>query len=280
MSTQTFEQVPIDHVREYWDRRPCNIRHSTKTPGSREYFDEVEKRKYFVEPHIPRFAEFPRWQYKRVLEIGCGIGTDTINFARNGASVTAVDLSEKSLEMARKRAETFGLADRIRFYHGSAEQLEQVVPPQTFDLIYSFGVIHHTPHPERVLEQLGSYSRPGTTVKFMVYNRHSWKVFWILLTYRKCQFWRLKELIARYSEAETGCPVTYSYSRRELRELMERHGFRVKRVQIEHIFPYRIRDYVQYRYIREWYFRWMPEPLFHALERKLGWHLCVTAEVI
>jgi len=280
MSTQTFEQVPIDQVQSYWDRRPCNIRHSTKTPGSREYFDEVEKRKYFVEPHIPRFAEFPRWQDKRVLEIGCGIGTDTINFARNGASVTAVDLSEKSLEMARKRAEVYGLADRIRFYHGSAEQLEQVVPPQTFDLIYSFGVIHHTPHPERVLEQLGSYSRPGTTVKFMVYNRHSWKVFWILLTYGKCQFWRLKELIARYSEAETGCPVTYSYSRRELRELMERHGFRVKRVQIEHIFPYCIRDYIQYRYIKEWYFRWMPEPLFHALERMLGWHLCVTAEVI
>jgi 2-polyprenyl-3-methyl-5-hydroxy-6-metoxy-1,4-benzoquinol methylase len=280
MSTQTFEQVPIDHVQEYWDRRPCNIRHSTKTPGSREYFDEVEKRKYFVEPHIPRFAEFPRWQTKRVLEIGCGIGTDTINFARNGASVTAVDLSEKSLEMVRKRAEIFGLADRIHFYHGSAEQLEQVVPPEIFDLIYSFGVIHHTPHPERVLEQLRSYARPGTTVKLMVYNRYSWKVFWILLTYGKCQFWRLKELIARYSEAETGCPVTYSYSPRELRELMERHGFRVKQVQIEHIFPYRIRDYVQYRYIREWYFRWMPEPLFHILERMLGWHLCVTAEVI
>jgi 2-polyprenyl-3-methyl-5-hydroxy-6-metoxy-1,4-benzoquinol methylase len=276
----TFQEVPIDQVREYWDRRPCNIRHSTKPPGSREYFDEVEKRKYLVEPHIPRFAEFPRWQNKRVLEIGCGIGTDTINFARNGASVTAVDLSEKSLEMARKHAEIFGLADRIRFFHGSAEQLEQVVPPETFDLIYSFGVIHHTPHPERVLEQLGSYSRPGTTVKFMVYNRHSWKVFWILLTYGKCQFWWLKELIARYSEAETGCPVTYSYSPRELRELMERHGFRVKQVQIEHIFPYRIRDYVQYRYIREWYFRWMPEPLFHILERMLGWHLCVTAEVI
>ncbi len=280
MSAQIFEQVPIDHVREYWDRRPCNIRHSTKTPGSREYFDEVEKRKYFVEPHIPRFAEFPRWQGKRVLEIGCGIGTDTMNFARHGASVTAVDLSEKSLEMARKRAEVYGLADRIRFFHGSAEQLDQIVPPETFDLIYSFGVIHHTPHPERVLKQLRNFARPGTTVKTMVYNRHSWKVFWILLTYGKCQFWRLKQLIARYSEAETGCPVTYSYSRRELQELMERHGFRVERVQIEHVFPYRIRDYVQYRYIKEWYFRWMPEPLFHALERMLGWHLCVTAEVL
>jgi 2-polyprenyl-3-methyl-5-hydroxy-6-metoxy-1,4-benzoquinol methylase len=279
MSTQTFEQVPIDQVQSYWDRRPCNIRHSTKPPGTREYFDEVELRKYFVEPHIPRFAEFPRWQNKRALEIGCGIGTDTMNFARSGASVTAVELSEKSLEMARKRAEVYGLSDRIRFFHGSAEQLGQVVPPEPFDLIYSFGVIHHTPHPERVLEQLRNFARPGTTVKIMVYNRHSWKVFWILLTYGKCRFWRLKELIARYSEAETGCPVTYSYSRRELRDLMEQHGFHVKQIQIEHIFPYCIRDYVQYRYIKEWYFRWMPEPLFHALERMLGWHLCVTAEV-
>jgi 2-polyprenyl-3-methyl-5-hydroxy-6-metoxy-1,4-benzoquinol methylase len=280
MSTQTFAQVPIDQVQNYWDRRPCNIRHSTKTPGSREYFDEVERRKYFVEPHIPRFAEFPRWQNKRVLEIGCGIGTDTMNFARQGAWVTAVDLSEKSLEMARKRADVYGLADRIRFVHGSAEQLDQVVSPEPFDLVYSFGVIHHTPHPERVLEQVRNYVRPGATVKVMVYNRYSWKVFWILMTYGRCQFWRLTELVARNSEAETGCPVTYTYSRRELRDLMEQHGFHVKRIQNEHIFPYRIRDYVQYRYIKEWHFRWLPEPLFHVLERMFGWHLCVTAEAL
>ncbi len=274
MSAQTFEQVPIDQVRDYWDRRPCNIRHSTKPAGSREYFDEVERRKYFVEPHIPGFAEFPRWQGKRVLEIGCGIGTDTINFARNGAQVTAIDLSEKSLEMARRRAEVFGLSDRIRFFHGSAEQLQQVVPPEPYDLVYSFGVIHHTPHPERVLEQLRNYVRPGSTVKIMVYHRYSWKVFWILMTYGKCQFWKLTELVARYSEAETGCPVTYSYSKSEFRSLMERSGFRVKEVQAEHIFPYRIQDYVQYRYIKEWYFRWLPEPVFHSLERMSGLASC------
>lgn len=55
-----FEQVPIDSVKAYWDRSPCNIRHSPKPVGTKEYFDEVEARKYFVEPHIPRFAEFPR----------------------------------------------------------------------------------------------------------------------------------------------------------------------------------------------------------------------------
>ena len=278
MSTRTFEQVSIDQVQAYWDHRPCNIRHSTKPIGTREYFDDVEGRKYFIEPHIPRFAEFPRWREKRVLEVGCGIGTDTINFARQGASVTAMDLSEKSLEIARKRSEVYDVGERIRFFQGSAEQLEQVVLPEPFDLIYSFGVIHHTPHPDRVLAQLRNYVRPGTTLKVMVYHKYSWKVFWILMTYGKGQFWRLKELVARYSEAETGCPVTYSYSRSELRDLMERSGFRVKQIRAEHIFPYRISDYVQYRYIKKWYFRWMPEPLFHALEMLLGWHLCVTAE--
>jgi 2-polyprenyl-3-methyl-5-hydroxy-6-metoxy-1,4-benzoquinol methylase len=280
MSTETFEQVPIDQVRDYWNRRPCNIRHSTKPPGSREYFDEVEQRKYFVEPHIPQFAEFARWRDKRVLEIGCGIGTDTMNFARSAASVSAVDLSENSLEMARKRAEVYGLTGRIHFFHGSAEQLDQIMPAETFDLIYSFGVIHHTPHPDRVLEQVRKYVRPGSTVKIMVYHRHSWKVFWILMTYGKGRFWRLPEIVARHSEAETGCPVTYTYTKREFRELLERHNFKVKQMQVEHIFPYRIRDYVQYRYVKEWYFRWMPEVLFHALERWLGWHLCVTAEAV
>src|ERR1700724_251398 len=109
----------VEDVRSYWDRRPCNIRHSRREVGSPEYFDEVEARKYFVEPHIPGFAQFERWAGKRVLEIGCGIGTDTINFARHGARVTAVDLSDRSLEIARQRAGVFGLQDRIQFYQGS-----------------------------------------------------------------------------------------------------------------------------------------------------------------
>ena len=103
-----FETVPIERVRDFWDGRPCNIKHSPKPVGSREFFDEVEARKYFVEPHIPRFAEFEKWRGKKVLEIGCGIGTDTMNFARHGASVAAVDLSEKSLEIAYLRRRVMG----------------------------------------------------------------------------------------------------------------------------------------------------------------------------
>src|SRR6266545_8344146 len=126
MKTSTsFAETSIAAVREYWNSRPCNIRHSTKPVGTREYFDEVEARKYMVESHIPRFADFERWKGKKVLEIGCGIGTDTINFARHGAQVTAVDLTEKSLEVARQRAKVFGLEDRIRFFQANAEKLSE-----------------------------------------------------------------------------------------------------------------------------------------------------------
>ena len=88
---------PITEVREYWNRRPCNIRHSNSPIGSREYFDEVEKRKYFVEPHIPGFCEFDKWKGKKVLDIGCGIGTQAVSFARAGAEYTAIEISEESL---------------------------------------------------------------------------------------------------------------------------------------------------------------------------------------
>ena len=274
----SFEGTPLAKVREYWNNRPCNIRHSPKPVGSREYFDEVEARKYFVEGHIPKFAEFERWNGKRVLEIGCGIGTDTINFARQGAQVTAVDLTEKSLEVARQRARVFGLEDRIQFIQANAEKLSDSVPVEPYDLIYSFGVIHHTPSPESVLKELRKYLAPSSTVKIMVYNRWSWKVLWILLTYGKVQFWKLDRLIADYSEAEEGCPVTYSYSRTGGRRLLEEHGLRVTDVMVDHIFPYSIPEYVQYQYKVVWYFRWMPNVLFRALERAFGWHLCLTAK--
>jgi ubiquinone/menaquinone biosynthesis C-methylase UbiE len=278
MTKSAFEGVPIEQVRDYWNRRPCNIRHSTKPLGSREYFDEVETRKYLVEPHIPEFAEFSRWAGKKVLEVGCGIGTDTVMFARHGAQVTCMDLSEKSLEIAHQRVQLYGLADNVRFYHGSAEMLSTIVPVEPYDLIYSFGVIHHTPHPDMVLHELRKYSARGTTVKIMVYHRHSWKVLWILLTSGKGRFWRLEDIVAQHSEAETGCPVTYTYTRREAAQWLERCGFRTRKLSVEHIFPYRIPDYVQYRYVREWYFRWMPAAMFHSLEKHFGWHLCLTAE--
>ncbi len=272
-----FATVPTETVRAYWDARPCNIRHSPKSIGTKDYFDEVEARKYRVEPHIRDFAEFDRWKGMRVLEIGCGIGTDTINFARAGAEVSAVDLSQKSIDIARARAAVFGLSDRIRFYCADAEQLSAQVPVEPYDLVYAFGVIHHSPHPERILSELRRYMKPGATLKLMIYHRYSWKVASMILHAESGRRWPLHRLIAEHSEAQSGCPVTYAYSRRAGRRLVESHGFRVASVRVDHIFPYRIPDYVEYRYVKEWYFNWLPAPAFRLLERILGWHLLITA---
>ncbi|MFO0899719.1 MAG: class I SAM-dependent methyltransferase [Pirellulales bacterium] len=280
MAVQTFADVPIDAVSDYWNRRPCNIRHSPLPVGTREYFDQVEERKYLVEPHIPGFAEFARWKGKKVLEIGCGLGTDTINFARAGALVTAVDLSEESLKLAKQRAQVMGVADRIKFYRANAEQLTSVVPHDTYDLVYSFGVIHHTPHPGAVLEQIRTFVGPQSTFKMMVYYRYSWKVLWIMLRHGGANFARTAEWVAKYSEAQTGCPVTYIYSKAEGRKFLADHGFETTETLVDHVFPYKIEEYKQYRYQKVWYFRWIPRPVFRAFERCFGWHLCLTARPV
>lgn len=270
-----FSDISITQVRKYWNSRPCNIRHSPRPVGSREYFDEVEKRKYTVEPHIPLFAEFEKWKGKKVLEIGCGIGTDTVNFARAGASVTAIDYSENSLEIAKKRADIYGCT--VEFHHANAEELSRVVPVQRFDLVYSFGVIHHTPHPGQAVAEIKKYMDRSSMLKLMVYHRFSWKVLWILLTFGKGAFWKLDSLIARYSEAQSGCPITYTYSKKQLASLLE--GFTIENTFIEHIFPYRIPEYKKYTYKKEWYFELMPASLFRQLEKRFGWHICVDARL-
>jgi 2-polyprenyl-3-methyl-5-hydroxy-6-metoxy-1,4-benzoquinol methylase len=270
-----FSNISIKAVQDYWNARPCNIRHSSRSIGSRDYFDEVEKRKYFVEPHIPKFAQFEKWKGKKVLEIGCGIGTDTINFARAGANVTAVDCSEESLRIARQRADVYGLD--VDFYKANAEELSKTVPLEEFDLVYSFGVIHHTPNPGRVISEIRKYMSPESTFKIMVYNRRSWKVLWILMTYGKMAFWKIDELIAKYSEARTGCPVTYSYTPKTIEGLLGK--FVIEEVQIDHIFSYKIPEYKNYEYVKKWYFRLLGRKIFKWLEKNFGWHLCVTAKL-
>ena len=209
--THSSAPASLDDVQRYWDARPCNIRHSPKPVGSREYFDEVEARKYLVEPHIPGFAEFERWRGKRVLEVGCGIGTDSINFARAGAELTAVDLSSESLRIARAARRRDG---RRRPDPSSSRRTprswRRCSPASSTTSIYSFGVVHHTPRPDRALAEMRALAAPGGTLKLMVYHRRSWKVFWIVATQGRGRFWKTDELVAKHSEAQTGCPVTFT----------------------------------------------------------------------
>jgi len=274
---RTFGDVSIDRVREYWNARPCNIRHSPKPIGTREYFDDVERRKYFVEPHIPEFAEFARWSERSVLEIGCGIGTDTVRFARAGANVTAVELSDESAAIARQRVAVFDLGDRVQIRVGNAEELPAIVPPQRFDLVYSFGVIHHSPNPARIVEHIRSYMDATSELRLMVYARVSYKLFWIMKEEGVWDMSRIDELIARNSEAQTGCPVTYTYTDDSVRELLA--GFTVTNVRKAHIFTWDIDAYRRYEYKKALEWATVSDAELAILERELGWHLLVRARL-
>ncbi|MFX0139728.1 MAG: class I SAM-dependent methyltransferase, partial [Candidatus Hodarchaeota archaeon] len=231
-----FSDVDIKTVRDYWDRRPCNIRHSDKSINTKEYFDEVERKKYFVEPHIPKFADFSKYKDKKVLEIGCGIGTDSINFARAGAKLTLVELSSRSLEICRKRFKIYNLT--AEFHNGNCEELSSFLPIDQYDLVYSFGVIHHTPNPERAIHAIKKYLDIGSELKLMLYSKFSYKLFWIMKNTNNWDFGKMGELIATYSEAQTGCPVTYTYTFEEIKNLLS--GFKIEEMYKTHIFPYQI----------------------------------------
>jgi len=269
----TFAQVNIDQVKTFWNTRPCNIKHSDKKIGTREYFDEVEYKKYKVEPHLPQFAEFHKYCGKKVLEIGCGIGTDSINFVRAGADLTIVELSSKSLEVCQKRFEVYGLS--AHFYEGNVEQLSTFLPMDQYDLIYSWGVIHHTPHPEIAISEITKYLKIGGELKLMVYSKFSYKLFWIMKETNQWDFGQLNELLSIYSEAQTGCPVTYSYTFDELGDLLK--NYEIKKIYKDHIFPYKIDKYVRHEYEFEDCFKNMNQSQFRKMEKELGWHTMVVA---
>jgi 2-polyprenyl-3-methyl-5-hydroxy-6-metoxy-1,4-benzoquinol methylase len=261
----------IDVVKNYWNERPCNIRHSIKEIGTIEYFNDVESRKYYVEPHIPKFANFNQWENKKVLEIGCGLGTDSINFARNGANLTCVELSDKSLDICKKRFDVFNL--NAKFYSSNAESLSKNVPIEKYDLIYSFGVIHHTPNPENVFEEIKNYMDNNTEVRIMMYSKYSWKTLEFFIKYGYKFKFNLKKTIQYYAEAQLNCPVAYVYSKKDIKKLLK--DFEIISIEKDHIFPYLIKDYIKYKYNKKFIFKIMPKSFFRFLEKTLGWHMLI-----
>ena len=252
----------IEEVKKFWNDRPCNIRHSSKEIGTLDYFNEVTKKKFFVENHILHFTKFPQWEDKKVLEIGCGLGTVGINFPFNGADYTGVELSEESLEIAKQRFSLYN--QQGRFYLGNAEELSSFVPVETYDLIYSFGVIHHSPHPEKIVSEIKKYMNEDSVLKIMLYAKDSWKNYMI-------------EAGLDQPEAQYGCPIANTYTKEDVVELL--NGYEVLSIEQDHIFPYQIEPYKRGEYVKQPWFDVMPPEMFRSLEKNLGWHLLITAKL-
>lgn len=246
-------------IKEYWNRQPCNVNHSLAEKGTEQFFNENSAKRYFVEPHILDFAQFHLYQGKRVLEIGCGIGADAVEFAKHGAEYVGIDISKESLELSKKRFEVFGLDGSFYELSGTAD-LSHL---GKFDLVYSFGVLHHYPDIDKVIENVHNILSPDGEFKFMVYAKNSWK------------YAMIQKGLDQY-EAQAGCPFAKVYTKEDIYDLLESR-FNVARIRQAHCFMYNVPNYKKQIYQLEPWFEAMSEEMREAVKEYLGWHLLVKA---
>lgn len=157
-------------VQRFWDATPCGSWDATAPEGTREFYDQVEQRRYELEPFIHELAGFEQARGKTVLEIGVGMGTDHMQFARNGAVLSGVDLTEHGIELVRRRLELEGLQSDLQV--ADAEHLP--FADGTFERVYSWGVLHHTPDTPKAIREAIRVLRPGGEICVMIYSRHAW----------------------------------------------------------------------------------------------------------
>jgi ubiquinone/menaquinone biosynthesis C-methylase UbiE len=159
-----------ERVRAFWQEHPCGTKFADAEPGSPRFYELVEEHRYTKEWHIPAAADFSSAAGLKVLEIGCGLGTDGAQFAKAGADYTGVDLTEAAVELARKRFEISNLPGK--FQTADAENLE--FADESFDLVYSHGVLHHTPDTAGAIREIHRVLRPGGRAIVMLYHRDSY----------------------------------------------------------------------------------------------------------
>jgi SAM-dependent methyltransferase len=165
--------------------------------------------------------------------------------------------------MARNRFNLFDL--KGSFLLGDAENLETILNGKNFDLIYSFGVLHHTPSIVNALSGIKKLAHENSTIKIMVYAKNSWK----------------QEMINAeldQPEAQYGCPIANSYSKEEITNLLISSGLNPISLEQAHIFPYMVEPYKNYEYIKQPWFENMPSDIFGVLEKSFGWHLLINAK--
>jgi 2-polyprenyl-3-methyl-5-hydroxy-6-metoxy-1,4-benzoquinol methylase len=264
-------------IKNYWDNQPCNIKHSNKPFSTLEYFEDVQTKKYYVEPHIPIFAEFDKWKDKEVLELGCGIGTDSINFAKYGAKLTVVDISNISLDICKKRFELYGL--HATFINANIEEIDKIIANKKFDLIYSFGVIHHTINPKKVINCVYNLLAKNGEFRFMVYSKVSYKLFWLMMENKIKDINEGLKVVCNQSEAQKDCPMTHVYTFDDIKYNLLDDRFNITDIYKDHIFTYNIDHYRNNIYIKDEYWENMSDKDIDKLAKEMGWHTMVKCKL-
>ena len=197
-----MKQTDIAEVKEFWNANPCQAALSSEDDRQR-YFEEITKKRYQGRDwHVPIVAKFGSFRGKDVVEIGCGIGTDGIEFARKAANYIGIDLTANSVELARERFKLFGMPGR--FEVANAEE-GLPLPDEGVDHVYSFGVIHHSPAPEKIADEIYRLLRKGGTFTVMLYNRNSINYYVEILFLRRLLRWCLfPKFMPRLIAAVTG----------------------------------------------------------------------------
>lgn len=245
----------IERIRAYWNERIHDLEMTEHPVGSPEFFADLDDYRFDKLRYLPRVVAFDGFSGRRLLEVGCGIGTDLVRFARGGAHVVGIDLAERSIELARANARLNGVEDVVDLQVANGESMP--FEDQTFDVVYAHGVLQYTADPGRMIAECHRVLRPDGEAIFMVYNRISWLN-------------ALSKVMGVGLEHEDA-PVLQKFSIGEYRRLLA--PFRDVRVVPER-FPVRSRLHKGWKgAVFNGAFVGAFNVLPRALVRPLGWHL-------
>ncbi|RRB00882.1 class I SAM-dependent methyltransferase [Larkinella rosea] len=201
-------------VHDFWNEASCGEDLYLKGETLRQKYYQQAKDRYVLEPYIREFADFPSYTNRQVLEIGVGLGADHQKFAEARANLHGCDLTERAIDHTRERLALFSLRSDLRV--ADAENLPYETG--TFDLVYSWGVIHHSPDTPRVANEIFRVLKPGGRANVMIYHKHSWVGYLLWLRYGLAKGkpnTSLATIYANYLES----PGTKAYSKVEAKQL-------------------------------------------------------------
>jgi SAM-dependent methyltransferase len=240
-------------VREYWNRHIHDLEITRHPAGSPAFFADLDQYHFEKLHHLPRLIKFDGYRGRKVLEVGCGAGTDLVRFARGGAIVTGVDIAPSAIELARQNFGQQGLQADLHVADG--EHLP--FPDSTFELVYAHGVVQYTADPAALVAECRRVLQPGGEAIFQVYNRISWLN-------------ALSKLMKVPLEHEDA-PVVEKYSDGEFRALLRE--FRDIHV-VQERFPVKSRLHGGWKgRLFNTFFVGAFNALPRGLVRRYGWHL-------